>query len=407
MKKQVFLLFAGLFGFNCYSQIVFEKGHYIDNSDHRVDCLIKNKDWESNPNSLIFKLSEDSEQLTLQIDSAKEFAIHDKTKYIRARVHIDRSSDRLSELDHNNNPVYSEEVLFLKVLLEGKANLYGYFDKGLTRFFFSTDSLPIQQLVCKSYLNSANQISKNGLFRQQLMASLSCTDLPVSYYQALEYTREDLIDFFTKYNECHNLIPVLFEKKQKRDLFNLTLLPGFRHSSMWIKNDAVYFREVDFDGKYGFTIGAEAEFIFPFNNNKWAMFIEPTYQYYKSTGATISNINTGEGVTAAVDYKSIEIPFGLRYYVFLNSNSKVFFHVAAVFDSYFNSSLIVTKNSGFEYMDFTFNTKNNYITGLGFKFKDRYRVEVNYHTKRKVLSHYDSWSSGYHTAAIVLGYSFF
>lgn len=137
------------------------------------------------------------------------------------------------------------------------------------------------------------------------------------------------------------------------------------------------------------------------------MFIEPTYQYYKSTGSTISNITTGEGVTAAVDYKSVEIPFGLRYYVFLNSNSKVFFHVATVYDAYFNSSLSVTKNSGFEYMDFTFNAKNNFLAGIGYVFNDRFRVEVNYQTRRKVLSTYTSWSSGYHTAAVVLGYSFF
>lgn len=407
MKKQVFLLLAGLFGVNCYSQTAFEKGYYIDNFDHRVDCLIKNKDWESNPNSFQFKLSEDSEQQTLEIDAAKEFAIYNKTKYIRARVQIDRSSDRLSELDHNNNPVYSEEVLFLKVLLEGKASLFGYNDKGLGRFFFSKDTMPVEQLVHKNYVNSQNQIATNNLFRQQLMASLICTDIPVSYFQGMEYNREDLTELFTKYNECQNIAPVVFEKKQKRDLFNLTLLPGFRYSSMWIKNDAVYFKEVDFDGKYRFTIGMEAEFIFPFNNNKWAMFIEPTYQYYKSTGSTISNITTGEGVTAAVDYKSVEIPFGLRYYVFLNSNSKVFFHVATVYDAYFNSSLSVTKNSGFEYMDFTFNAKNNFLAGIGYVFNDRFRVEVNYQTRRKVLSTYTSWSSGYHTAAVVLGYSFF
>lgn len=407
MKKRLFLLLFGLSGLNCFAQITFEKGYYIDNYDNRVDCLIKNKDWESNPNSINFKLSDSSEQQTLHIDSVKEFGIHDKAKYIRAKVNIDRSSDRLSELDHNNKPVFSEEVLFLKVLLEGKANLYEYNDKGLIRFFFSTENLPVEQLVHKSYMNSENQVATNNLFRQQLMANLTCTDLPVSYFQGLEYTRKDLIEFFTKYNECHNSAPIFFEKQQKRDLFNLTLMPGFRYSSMWIQNNAFFFKKVDFDGKYRFTLGMEAEFIFPFNNNKWAMFIEPTFQYYKSTGSTISNITTGEGVTAEVDYKSLEIPIGIRYYLFLNNNSKIFLHVATIYDAYFNSSLSVTKNSGVEFWDFSFTTKNNFIAGLGFKFNDRYRVEVNYQTRREVLSTYTSWSSGFHTASVVLGYSFF
>jgi hypothetical protein len=37
-----------------------------------------------------------------------------------------------------------------------------------------------------------------------------------------------------------------------------------------------------FDNKISFRIGLEAEFILPFNKNKWAVFAEPTYQYYKT-----------------------------------------------------------------------------------------------------------------------------
>lgn len=59
MRKQ--LLLIALFTILCaesYSQIAFEKGYFINESNKRVDCLIKNVDWRSNPKKFEYKLSQ-------------------------------------------------------------------------------------------------------------------------------------------------------------------------------------------------------------------------------------------------------------------------------------------------------------------------------------------------------------
>lgn len=84
------------------------------------------------------------------------------------------------------------------------------------------------------------------------------------------------------YNECNNQVFINFESKQKKDLFNLNIRPGFNNSSFSTQNGITSSSNVDFDNEFGFRFGIEAEFIIPVNKNKWAILIEPTYQYYKS-----------------------------------------------------------------------------------------------------------------------------
>ena len=45
MKTQLLILLITILSFNCYSQIKYQKGYYINNDGQKTDCLIKNVDW--------------------------------------------------------------------------------------------------------------------------------------------------------------------------------------------------------------------------------------------------------------------------------------------------------------------------------------------------------------------------
>ena len=138
MKNHLLFLLLTVLGFSSYAQISFEKGYYIDNNDQRIDCLIKNIDWKNNPTEFEYKLSENSTPEKATITSVKEFGVVSISKYIRSTVNIDRSIDNVNSvilISKEKNPVYKEEELFLKVLLEGKASLY-LFEMGNSKNFF-------------------------------------------------------------------------------------------------------------------------------------------------------------------------------------------------------------------------------------------------------------------------------
>ncbi|WP_205635394.1 hypothetical protein [Flavivirga aquatica] len=91
MKKKLLLLFISILSINCYSQISFEKGYYINNAGQKIDCLIKNIDWDNNPTSFEYKELESSKIKMTNIKFVKEFGVYHVSKYIRSKVNIDRS----------------------------------------------------------------------------------------------------------------------------------------------------------------------------------------------------------------------------------------------------------------------------------------------------------------------------
>jgi len=407
MKKQILLIIPIIFGPKCFSQISFENGYYIDNSNQKVECLIKNNDWESNPTKFDYKHTDTTKQKTLTIESVKEFGIYNRSKYVRYTVNIDRSSDRLDKIDNNINPIFQQEILFLKVLIEGRANLYFYNDNGLIRFFYCNDSSEVEQLIYKIYLTSNNHISENNLFRQQLLDNLKCQDISVPDVQNLKYDRKNLVNLFETYNNCHNSESINFDEKQKRDLFNLTIRPGMNYSSLYLKNYFLHRYEFDYKNELGFRLGIEVELIMPFNNNKLALFFEPTYQYFNSAATTVANVTIDQEITAKVDYKSIELPVGMRYYLFLNDRSKLYINPSFVYDFEFASSLDIIRDDGLQLYDLDIKTSTNFGVGLGYKYCNRYSIEIKYQFKRNIMAYYFFWKSTYNTFSIILGYSLF
>ncbi len=396
MKKHLLLILISILSLNIYSQIYFEQGYYINNSGQKINCQIKNIDWKNNPVEFEYKLSANSESKTATIKSVKEFGIDNISKYIRSSVYIDRSSENINELNYDRKPTFKEETLFLKVLIEGKANLYKYEDGNLTRYFYNKENFSIEQLVYKSYKTENNKIGKNYKFKNQLWNDLKCSTLKIDMAKSLEYKKNDLINYFVKYNECNNVAYKNYEEKQHRDLFNLNLRPGFNISTLSIQNSISNSRDTDFGSELAFRFGIEAEFIMPFNKNKWALIIEPTYQYFKSeTEISTQNVE--------VDYKSIELPLGIRHYLFLNENSKFFVNGSFVFDLINNNS-IINFESG---TNLEIKTRTNLAFGLGYKYNDRYSLELRYQTSREVLSDFLFWSSDYQTFSVIFGYSIF
>jgi hypothetical protein len=282
--KKFFLVFTIIFNLSCFSQIKFEKGYYINNNNHKVNCFIK------------YKITEDSKVSIASIKNIKEFGDDiNSFKYIRQKVDIDMSSDNLLRLSNKRNPIFEEKELFLKVLIEGKANLYLASYKNLKRFFYKKNTGKIEQLVYKRFFftrdaklnkdydnsTSGTNVAKNNQFRQQLLTELKCDMISVSMLENLTYEKSDLVALFKKYNKCSNTDYVEYIKKNNKKLFNISVRPRFNNSTLSTKNVRDSSRDINNPSSSSFGLGLEAEFILPYNRNKWAVVIEPTYQEYK------------------------------------------------------------------------------------------------------------------------------
>ncbi len=218
MKRLSLLILITIICSNIYSQISFEQGYYINNSGQKINCQIKNIAWKNNPTIFEHRLSTDNESKKATIESVKEFAIDSISKYIRATVNIDRSSENVAILSTIRSPIFKEETLFLKVLVEGDATLYQYKDKDITRYFYKKDSSKIEQLIYKSYKTKDDKIIKNNSFRNQLWNNLKCSTIKSDIVEHLDYKKSDLINYFVKYNEDKNGTYISYEENQHKDL---------------------------------------------------------------------------------------------------------------------------------------------------------------------------------------------
>lgn len=396
-KKHLLIICTAMIGLTSYSQIDFEKGYYIDNAGKRINCLIRNVDWMKNPTDFHFKLFENEKPQIITIDEVKEFGVLNSSKYIRTIVDIDRSQDYVGKLSLRKEPEYIKEKLFLKVLVEGKASLYSFEDERVKKYFFKINKLNIVQLVFKKYKNQWNQIVMNNEYKQQLWNNLSSTYNDQNYFKKVRYKKKDLVNVFIKYNAHFGGEILDFEHRKKKALFNLTLRPGIKSSNLELQRGFSNLSGTNYDNELSFRLGVEAETIMPFNKNKWSLLIELSYQYYKTEKILRADTTT----PATVDYKTMEIAFGARHYMYLNENSKLFLNGSYV--------LAISGNSKIDYGNGNYlelEKSSNAAFGLGYNYKNKYSLEFNYNLERGLLSSRSSVAV-YNSFSVIFGYTLF
>ncbi len=396
MKKPYLYL---LFFITMYSsaQVKYEKAYYITNSGETINGFLKNEDWSNNPSQIEFKTNLEDSSKHLSAKNIAEFGIHNKYKYIGANVEIDRATDNTNYLTTTRNPEFQKEFLFFKTLIEGDANLYIYRDNNLVRFFYKKDDVPLQQLVYKRYRASTLNVGKNEQYKQQLLNTLKCKSIDISLINKLEYDQSGLVRLFKNYNKCKDNLMADYDENKSKGNFNLTLRPSIRSNSFSLKNSVDQKLNTEFDNEFSFGMGVEVEYVMPFNKNKWALIFEPTYQSYNSSPTT-----NEEGDVVKLEYSSVELPLGLRHYLFLNEKSKFFVNASYVLDLAMDSKVVFESDPA---LDVT--SSSSLALGIGFKYNNKYSLEVRYQTERTLLQSYLAYTSKFGVVSLLVGYTIF
>ena len=419
MKRSISILISLFIIQVTFGQLVYENGYFIDNDSCKTECFIYNKDWDKNPYEFKYKLEEKGIVTAKDLNSVREFGIYGDSKYVRAVVKIDRTSDITSRLRQGFSPVWDTDTLFLKVVIEGEASLYYYFDGQLKRFFYSVVDSPIHQLVYRRYLlpdlnpvtglpfdylyygTNKSNVAFNRDYLKQLWLDVKCPEnKPV---ESVEYTIPGLKKYFLDYYACKGDTFTDYKKNADKLSLHLRVFTGINISAVSflnsVYNNTIYSsRNVRFRTKPVFSAGLSAELGLPFNKNKWALLFEPTFQYYNDTKLLEGDIFTPE--LAVISFKSIDFPIGFKYYLHLDKRFRTsftaMFHPSQVPD--FNSFLAFGDD---DVLDIS--TAGSFSIGGGLDYK-RLSMELRYYTTRHLLLDYANWQSSYQRFSLLLGY---
>lgn len=416
MKK--ILLFT-LFFYHTISnaQISFEKGYFISNDGKKTECYIKNLDWKNNPTNFKYKMDlTDSEPGTESIATIQEFGIYNESTYKRFKIKIDRSSDNLRKITMNRNPDWREETIFLKILAAGDATLYGYSEGNMNRYFYSTKTIPTEQLIYVKFIQTdkneeGERISENNEYKQQLFRNVKSEETTEKQILNLKYKKDDLTNYFYKYNNINPISVKESDQKRTKSQFFIKITPGVSMVSSSMKNIASPQFTIDLDTKMIFKIGAEAEYILPYNKNKWSVFINPTYQKYEDeknyTFFSGLLLNSQMPYNVKINYTSIQLPIGVRHYMFLNQKSKIFISVLYSIDVNGNTQITYKDiaNSG-NTTTFKSTSEQSLAFGLGYNFKNKFSIEAKLNMGKELMD-YTNYSAKYKAIDFIFGYTIF
>ncbi len=399
MKKIAYLLvlILSIYSTSMVGQIGFKQGYFIDNSGKKIECLIKDLEWKSNPVAFEYKTSEEAAIQIAKIDNVQEFKIENYVKYIRKTVQIDRW-DVFSPVTEERESVYKTETLLLKEILNGAATLYGYADGSLATYFYEVNKNPIRQLIRKNYITIDAVGNKrefvNYMYKRQLYGDLKCSDITENQAKNLNYYEADFVKFFQRYNTCMGETSDL--EVPNKIKFHLSVRPGVVQNSFDLNYNSDERYAYDFGSKTQLRIGLEAEVILPFNKDKWSLLLEPVYTSFKADG-------DGTLYTDIVDYKAIDFQLVLRHYMFLNPESRIFVNAGVVFALNINN---VDYSPLRQNLILQLKPTPQIILGAGYKY-NKFSGEVRYLGNQNLLASQSVWDSKFTSLAFVLGYEIF
>lgn len=410
MRANLLLITCFIFPLITLSQTSFESGYFIDNIGNKSLVLIKNQDWKNNPESFEYKLSEESEVRILTLHNTQEVVIAEKIKYTRHEVEIEQPQiTGLNNLNNERYPEFKLETVFLKSLVEGNADLLLYRRSNSVQYFYNVKDGKVKTLVYKKYLipndnpNFSNyKIGENNAYKQALLNDLKCEGITLRDIESLKYKDNSLVDFFVKYNNCTGSNLVNYKPKQTKFLINLNARAGINFTSLETSHIAYSRYDIDFGSQSNFQFGIEAEVLLPFNNHKWAVIFEPTYQFFKAEKTIFLSERPSSERHTEIDYRSIDLPLGVRYFLFLNDTSKLFVNGSFVISVGMNSVIERELLSPV----FVAPVSSNIALGIGYNYNNRISAEIRFNPNRDILSNNTQWFSNYNSTALILGYRF-
>lgn len=364
MKGLSVLFLLILFVCNVIAQIDFEPAFYIDNDENRVECLIKDIDWFNTPDSIQYKMNEQGAILYLNVADASLFQVT-SSKYIRKKALIDLSRTNIDELSTKKQAEYIEKVVFLKYLIEGEKSLLFYRGDGVERYFIEIEG-DVVPLVCKSFINEEGKIGKNTRYIGQLISYLGVNKSLITKIGNASYNYKSLIDVFEFYHQetCEECIS--FEDKQEHIMYFMPRIGVGR--SILLPHFGGVFDDLAMSS-INYRLGAEWEYILPFNKAIWSIFIDPSITLTNSNRSSFKS-SLGEDIIASYNLNIVKLPIGFRYHQYLSKTIEIQIDISYYRAITWNSSLCVENLSTTEYVYPLSQESPSFTFAVGFKYEN-------------------------------------
>lgn len=414
LPKSVFICVFILIFNNIYGKSDFMPGYIIKHNGDTIHGLIEYKNWQKNPQTINFRLHENSIVNKYTSADIKEFKVSNEV-FVSAVVKIDESKLSADALDFEGDLTLIDDTVFLEVIVQGSQSLYYYGTKSIKDQFYIKQDSTYELLIYKKYLDGKNSNYKeNKRYISQLALYLKDCQGIQCYLTSVDYSKMSLERLFKQFYNCTNR-EVTFLKRTEKTSIQPVFLAGSSLTSLTFSGSgysnlvlAYWNNSVNFAG------GLSLNLVFPRNFNKLSFNNELLYTDYKVKGVFTD-------FKSEKDYTVYTSEIGLSYIKYNTmfrynqpiAKAFIFLNAGLSFGFRFNETNSQTSNKVFYSETSTKESKAlpdirdyemAYNIGLGSKFK-KYSVEIRYE-KGNGFSDFDNLKVKSDRLYFLLGYRF-
>lgn len=333
MKKYLFAVLFYVTTISLHAQLAYVEGFYLNKEGQKINCLIKNLDWDNNPDQIQIKINQKDPAQTLTLEAFQAFEIPNVVRYEVHQVQIDRSSDNIEKLDRDGLITWEDETLALRVVVRGEASLLAYKAPEIMRFFYRLENEKVEPLMFKKYLGTtrkARNIGYNRGYQSQLRENLNCG----TQKWDIDYREKVLAKYFKNYNDCQGIASQVFMVRLENTL-KIGLAASLFNYDFGIESNRSI-TQFDFDSRQDFIFGLTTAYLLPVNNNQWELLLEGYYRRHQNSGPS----NRNDSRVAELNYNGIEVHLGARRFFRVKEKLRLF--VEGAYAISFNESDAIT-----------------------------------------------------------------
>ena len=262
-----------------FAQNGFLSGLLVTATGDTLHGLIRHQDLMVNGKNVSFKDNAAAPARNFGPLEARWFFV-DGQWFAGKVVWLDRSPVQAGQLTYSNAPVLQRDTLFLRAPVLGRANLFYVLDaNNKPHFLIGKDSVEAEELVLRKYLvRDQGQDRAVTLEKYKGQLGYYFADCPAvkENIDGTTYQLNSMIRLFGRYNYCAaGKVDFVVSAEKSRIHLQLILLGGATFSQLNV--DAPSDSPLS-QGSFGIStrpaLGLGLNFVFPWNNNRWSVYLE-------------------------------------------------------------------------------------------------------------------------------------
>lgn len=305
-RKIIFKIAIVLFAvapLSTYCQKSYSPGYIVLSNNDTVRGYIQDHKSFAKRNSINFRKEiSSSEQTSYDIVDIHSICYTDtKEFYYSYKVDIDKKPIETRLLETHPDKKIVAEIVLMKLLVKGNADLFTYSDENYKTHFFFRKEGKIIELARLKFLSKYGQATEVKEYQNQLRVLFSDCETPKESIESL--TEIALIKAFKNYNSCRNSLSYVIERGKNRAV--VSAWAGISVSSLayWGSdlNTSSLVRASDqhFNYASNVTAGLSLNFI---NERKKKPLTFGISASYKKAGSFTSSNNVTDNSTERDDY---------------------------------------------------------------------------------------------------------